>query len=281
MKSKWRILPKQFGDYRGKKLFEMEQICVGTKTMNYKGYLNCRNYSFIAKLMGHPLLKPISTLTQKIGIHWFDFSLAVTNKIKNDKYQSKFKDLFEDFCRESHEELFETKSDAMNFYRKEENYKKLLNGDIGENLMSKYTARGLLVLDDIITTLFDVIRNDFSKNTETTGGTIIDSAEEWMKNLYLINEIYSDDKKFKLKKEKLTIDFDFPSWLENNSQPFKKYKKNSTYKFNLDQNKINYIRDEIDSITLVGKDKNRAFARYLERRHSESGFFKKEYQKVI
>ena len=281
LKGKWRILPKQFGEYRGKKLFEIEQICVGTKTMDYQGYLNCRNYSFIAKLMGHPLLKPISTLTQKIGINWFDFSLAVTNKIKDKKYQSKFKDLFEDFCKESHEELFDTKIDAMKFYRKEENYRKLINGDIGENLMSKYTARGLLILDDIITTLFDVIRNNFLNTMKSSVEIIIDSAEEWMKNLYLINEIYSDDKNFKSKKDKLTMNFDFPTWLENESQPFEKYKKNSTYKFHLDQNKINYIKDEINSITLVGKDKNRAFARYLERRHSEAGFFKKEYQKLI
>ena len=25
MKSKWRILPKQFGEYNGKKIFEIEQ----------------------------------------------------------------------------------------------------------------------------------------------------------------------------------------------------------------------------------------------------------------
>ena len=29
--------------------------------------------------------------------------------------------------------------------------------------MSKYTARGVLVLDDIISTLFEVIREDFKK----------------------------------------------------------------------------------------------------------------------
>ena len=58
------------------------------------------------------------------------------------------------------------------------------------------------------------------------------------------------------------------------------FTKKSIYKFNLDIKKINYIKDEIDSVTLVGKDKQRAFAIYIERRSSESNFFKKDYQKL-
>ena len=116
IKSKWRILPKGFGEYRGKKILEIEQICVGTNSMNYQGYLNCRNYSFIVKLLGHPVLKPIKKLTDKLGISWFDFSRAVSDLILNEKYQGKFKDLFKDFCKDSHEELFDTQKEAIDFY---------------------------------------------------------------------------------------------------------------------------------------------------------------------
>ena len=277
---KWRVLPKQFGDYREKKILEIEQICVGTKTMSHEEYLNCRNYSFIAKLMGHHFLQPIIQLTRKIGIDWFEFSLAVTKKIREKSYNGRFKDLFEEFCTESFEELFETKDEAMEFYSKEKNYKLLVAGDIGENLMAKYTAKGVLILDDMITTLFEVIRSDFFQFYNEENKVILDSAESWMKNLYLINEIYSDDNIKNDKIDELKMNFDFPEWILNDTQPFEKFKKNSTYKFNLDIKKINYIREEINSMTLVRKDKNRAFARYLERRHSETEFFKKEYQKL-
>ena len=64
MKAKYRILPKQFGEYAGEKVFEIEKVCVGTKTMNYQSYLNCRNYSFIVKLLGQPVFTPIYKLTQ-------------------------------------------------------------------------------------------------------------------------------------------------------------------------------------------------------------------------
>ena len=34
MKTKFRILPKQFGEYGGEKVFEIEKVCVGTNTMS-------------------------------------------------------------------------------------------------------------------------------------------------------------------------------------------------------------------------------------------------------
>jgi len=281
MKSKWRILPKAFGEHRGKKIFEIEQICVGTNTMNYQEYLNCRNYSFIVKLLGHPVFKPIDTLTRKLGIGWFDFSRTVTSVIQNKDYNGKFKDLYQEFCKESHEELFETREEAINFYSQNENYKSLIRGDIGENLASKYTGRGLLILDDIITTLFYVIRKEFNKDFNEELNVVLDSSEKWLKNLYLIDAIFSDSKLEKVKKDKLKINFDFPEWLQNDKQSFEKFKKNSTYKFSLDLKKIDYIRNEIETITLASKDRERAFSRYIERRPAESNFLKKEFEKVM
>ena len=227
LKDKWRILPKSFGEYRGKKVFEIERICVGTKTMDYQTYLNCRSYSFIAKLMGIAFLKPISILTKKIGISWFDLSIIVRNKIKDKNYKGRLKELFNNYCKESHEELFETKEEAMKFYSEDKNYKLLINGDVGENLMSKYTARGILILDDIISILFDVIRSDFPHKLNEETRAALKSAENWLKNLYLIDKIFSDDHgSSKKENDELTMDFDFPAWLQDHKQPLKKFKKN-------------------------------------------------------
>ena len=74
MKSKYRILPKQFGEYDGEKVFEMERICVGTNTMSYESYLNCRNYSFVLRTVNNPVFSPVYKLTQKLGIGWYEFS---------------------------------------------------------------------------------------------------------------------------------------------------------------------------------------------------------------
>ena len=63
----------------------------------------------------------------------------------------------------SHNELFDSEKEAIEFYSKPENYKSLILGDIGENLIAKYTAISLLALDDIFTVIFYVIRNKLKK----------------------------------------------------------------------------------------------------------------------
>ena len=59
MKSKFRILPKEYGIYKGTKTFEIEKICVETNTMSYESYLNCRNHSLFVRLLNHKLFLPI------------------------------------------------------------------------------------------------------------------------------------------------------------------------------------------------------------------------------
>ena len=150
--------------------------------------------------------------------------------------------------------MFDTKEEAIKFYTNKENYKALMNGDIGENLMTKYTGRGLLILDDIISTLFYVIRDKFKQNLNNELNIVLDSSEKWLKNLYLINIIFSDSKVQKNEMKKLNIDFDFPGWLLNDQQPFKNFTKKSTYKFNLDlkkRNKFSYACKEINKELLL------------------------------
>mgnify|MGYP001273833912 CR=1 FL=1 len=65
---------------------------------------------------GIHLLQPINMLIKKIGISWFDFSITVRNKIKDKNYKGRFKELFDNFCKESHEEIFKTREDDYVFF---------------------------------------------------------------------------------------------------------------------------------------------------------------------
>ena len=96
-----------------------------------------------------------------MNISWFDFSKKVFDVLEEGKVSGKFRELYDDFCRESHEELFDSKDEAIEFYSKPDNYKSLLNGDIGENLGAKYQAKSLLILDSVFTTIFYVLKNYF------------------------------------------------------------------------------------------------------------------------
>ncbi len=283
MKSKWRILPKQFGIYGGKKCFEVEQICIETNTMSFQNYLNCRNYSFIVKLLANQVFAPIFKLTKKLGISWYDFSKTLSDVVKDENFKGEFKNLYNDFCEESYNELFDTKEDAVNFYSNEKNYSLLKRGDIGENLAAKYTAKSLLVLDDILSTIFYVINNKFDHLLDDDFNSIVSSSESWLKNLYMINEIFDkNDIASNKSSYQLKIDFDFPEWLQDSSSPFEKFKKDTTYEIKCDAEKIKYMKTELSSIYGdYGNDKIRAFGRFLMQYVNRGvDVFQKDFHKI-
>ena len=280
MKSRFRILSKQFGNYHGNKVFEIEQICVETNVMSYKNYLDCRNFSFIAELFGNPVLRSVYKLTRKLGINFYDFARLVTDVIQEKNFKGKFKDLYNEFCKESSDELFDSKESVIEFYSKPENYEALTRGDIGENLQAKYKAESLLIYDDLISVVFYVLRTKFAKSYNDGLKSVLNSSEKWLKNLHMIEEIFGN--KLEIKKDykyELNIDFDFPSWLLKSHLPFEQFKKHSTYEIGYDLRKLNKLRNEVKSI--FGKNKKRALIRYLTLYMNRGvGVFEKRFQKI-
>ena len=268
LKGKFRILPKQFGKYDNKKLIETEQICISTNTMDFDSYLNCRNYSFVLKLLGHPVFFPVHKLIQSLGMSWYDFSRKLFNAIKKGGYIKKgsFKDLYEEFLQKSKDELFDSKEECIDFYSKEENYQAMINGTLAENLAAKYTSKGIINLNGLLDTIFNVIRVEIPDSKNKIIKNLLDSSEVWLKNLYLVNEIVNEE--YKIQKNnsyELNIEFDFPSWLKNSSLPLKNFNKKAIYKLEYDSMKVNGIRNEIK--TIFNKNVKNGFERFLERRH--------------
>ena len=146
-------------------------------------------------------------------------------------------------------ELFDSMEEADAYYSTPKNYKLLLSGEAGESLASKYTVKGLLILDEILTTIFYVIRSKFNKSYDVKLKSVLNSSEKWLRNLYMIKEIFGNKQKVKRNnKYKLKIDFDFPGWLSKNHLPFNQFIRNSTYEFNYDFKKLNYLHNEIQHL---------------------------------
>ena len=68
------------------------------------------------------------------------FSKKFSDYIVSDEYNGQFKKIYLDFCRESQNELFNTPEEATEFYSKDENYKSLLKGEVGENFSKVHCA---------------------------------------------------------------------------------------------------------------------------------------------
>ena len=57
---------------------------------------------FFLRLLNNPVFSPVYKLTQKLGISWYEFSSEITKTVQDKNFKGKFRDLYNDFCKESH-----------------------------------------------------------------------------------------------------------------------------------------------------------------------------------
>jgi hypothetical protein len=284
LKSKFRVLPKQFGEYEDKKVFEIEWICVGTDTMTTESYMKCRNYNFILQLLSHVLFRPVVKLTKKIGLSWYDFSRLVTESLEDEKFKGKLKNLYDDFCQESSDECFDSKQEVIDFYNKPLNYKKLVKGEIGENLLAKYTSKGVLIYKDIIGTIFDILKNKANFNN-IKSNEILHSAEIWLKNIYFIDELLAGSHQNNLNEKKdkslINLSFNFPKWLSKSELPLENFIEKSKYEISLNKEKLNNMLSELDaSAPVIERDDARVNDRLIRALVHGSSMIEKDYKVV-
>ena len=102
----------------------------------------------------------------------------------------------------------------------------------------------------------------------------------------MMEELFNDEgTNNKYDQYKITIDFDFPSWLSESHLPFDKFKNKCTYKISYDSEKIKYYRDYTKIFINKNYDsaetKVRDISRFIRRRFSRgASVFEKQFQKI-
>jgi len=252
MKSKWRIIPRDFGIYRGKKVFDIERICVATETMPHEDYLACRRFSFLVDFYSYPLFDPIRRLMEgDLKISYFEFVKFIFDKLEeniknlNPNTFKNYEKIYYEFNLESQAELFESKEHIYNFFSKDENYKKLLKGEFGDNLMRKYAAKALSIrLNDVIDFSIDSLIDLVSEKSlnQIDNKNVINSTRLWLKNLFIFNGIF-DWEKEKNNEPIITLDYDIPNWFKNYTESVYKFKKKSIYQMKFNKKNESFINE--------------------------------------
>jgi hypothetical protein len=137
--TRFRVLPKNFGVYSGEKVFDVEEIIVSSETLPFEDYLTARKLHLVSSVFWND--------------GWFEtvVRFARSRGIKNSEWWSRMlpamenggpeiRDFLDSFVRETAGELFPSREACVEFYSREENFHKLENGEIGDNLMYRYRA---------------------------------------------------------------------------------------------------------------------------------------------
>jgi radical SAM superfamily enzyme YgiQ (UPF0313 family) len=161
---KQRIVPQQFGKYEGRLILDTEEVAVGTPTMSYNDYLECRALCFFLQVVyGNDLFQSHIQLLRKHSCSVFSWILDIMATVRKDK--GKLGQLFQSFYADTEGELWDSEGDLSAFFESEQNYNDLLEGKYGANLMTKYTFLSRMeCFDEWVDVVFRVSQDTLLKH---------------------------------------------------------------------------------------------------------------------
>ena len=155
---KFRIIPGDFGHYLGEPVFEIEEVAVASNTLTFAEYLEARGLFFIlACYYNIGVFQEVIKYLKQFNIPLTLWIRKLHEIVKIDKGVAG--KIYQQFVRDTEEELWDTEEQLRDFFRKEENYLDLVSGERGANLAQKYQALFLLNLPDFANLIPDSLKS--------------------------------------------------------------------------------------------------------------------------
>jgi radical SAM superfamily enzyme YgiQ (UPF0313 family) len=143
IQGKYRIVPLNFGEYEGVRVFDIEETGIANKDMSFDDYLWIRGLSLMVEVMhnSRPFHELFHYSSAVSGLSLFDFIKRVYDSLN--AAPANVQKIVHDFLEETKGELWDTEEELLEYFRKDENYERLLKGEVGGNLIYKYKAISL------------------------------------------------------------------------------------------------------------------------------------------
>ena len=135
MKTKFRVLQRDFAELSsGKKVIEYEEVVVSSNTMTFEEYIDLRNLAFIIFVTNQGIVfDAIQKLLREQDIDVFElYYTMLTNKENSSENTQK---VIEQFQQATIGELWDSPQELLENFQKDSEYKKLLNGEAGTNVL--------------------------------------------------------------------------------------------------------------------------------------------------
>lgn len=140
--TKWRVVPLDFGEYRGRKIFDVEEVAVATSSLSFDDYLEIRSLTFVIELSyNNSLFVELVKLLREQGIPLFDWILEIKRRLAS--APPSVTEVYQSFLGETKDELWDSQSALETFYTQPVNYQRLVDGDAGGNVLFKH--KGLII----------------------------------------------------------------------------------------------------------------------------------------
>ena len=212
--TRYRLVPRDFSDIRGTKVFEIEIAIIGNNTMSEEDYFELRDYAFtISSYTSSLEFAELKRFLFNLGIKISSWVYNIHARINKTPGTS---DCYKNFMKETKSELFRTREALVEYYSRNRNYSKLISGELGDNLVRKYRFQ---LLNQHYSNSLKLAIDEAKKLTTPVLGTekaeaILDSFHTYLssRNLGSIMDGRNIESKEHL------LNFDIPGWINNKDQ---------------------------------------------------------------
>ena len=259
MKTKFRVLQRDFAELSsGKKVIEYEEVVVGSNTMTFEEYINLRILAFIIFVTNQGIVfDAIQKLLREQDIDVFELYYGMLTNKKNSS--RKTQQVIEQFKQATIDELWDSPQELLENFQKDSEYKKLLDGEAGTNVIYHYKAVVISeYMDDwtehVIEAARILIKNSNNYNDELENQ--FESVANYCRGLS--HNVLGQDRLDT--NPQYEFEYDIPSWLSPKTNlKLNNFKLDAKLKisFQLDDEQFKMVQDNIDIYghSRIGKSK--------------------------
>lgn len=209
----YRLVPKSFGIYCDEKAFDVEEVVVSTDTLSFDDYLQARKYALVgAAFWRDDHLLPVFKFAESFGVKRSEY---LDNAVAGfDRATGPIHDYLEGFLEATRGELFASREACVEFYSTEENFTRLKEGELGDNILHKHNALATFYLwPDICKLAMDLNRKLLIK---AGADKEIPQFEEFWEDFHRFVEMrhaWGRTEEQILSPVRAKLRYDFPAWL--------------------------------------------------------------------
>ncbi|WP_321471609.1 B12-binding domain-containing radical SAM protein [uncultured Paludibaculum sp.] len=161
---KYRLGPKNFGEYGGEKVFDIEEIVVANDELSFDDYLTCRKHHLTFSVFWNDSwFSDVVAVAGRCGVPASVWLSAMLSAMERDG--GAVGEFLQKFVTETQGEIFDSIEECAQFYSEPAHFDQLCRGQIGDNLMYKYRAlASFFVWEDICRLAMEATRSLLVEN---------------------------------------------------------------------------------------------------------------------
>ena len=259
MKTKFRVLQRDFAELsNGKKVIEYEEVVVGSKTMTFEEYIELRVLAFIIFVTNQGIVfDAIQKLLREQEIDVFElyYGMLTSRKESSENTQN----VIEQFKNDTIDELWDSPKELLENFQKDSEYKKLLDGEAGTNVIYHYKAVVISELmgdwtEHVIKSAHKLIQNsnNYNEDLEKQFESVANYCRGLSHNVLGQDRLETNPQ--------YDFEYNIPTWLSpKNNLKLNNFKLEKKLKvsFEIDDEQYKMVQDNIDVYghSRIGKSK--------------------------